>query len=69
MFWISVNTCRFIYDQYADEDGNLQLEEEIALGFTFSYPCMYVNVFGSSTQHHFHLRLITQVTHRALLCI
>ncbi|MBW0545789.1 hypothetical protein O181_085504 [Austropuccinia psidii MF-1] len=31
---------KFIHDQYADDDGKLQLEEEIALGFTFSYPCI-----------------------------
>ncbi|KAG0152504.1 hypothetical protein CROQUDRAFT_649931 [Cronartium quercuum f. sp. fusiforme G11] len=31
---------KFIYDQYADENGNLELQEEIALGFTFSYPCI-----------------------------
>ena len=35
---------RFIKDHYGDEDGNVDLEEPIPLGFTFSYPCMCVNL-------------------------
>lgn len=31
---------RFISDHYGDDDGNVILEEPLALGFTFSYPCM-----------------------------
>ncbi|KAK4701678.1 hexokinase, partial [Phenoliferia sp. Uapishka_3] len=31
---------RFITDHYGDEDGNVDLEEPIPLGFTFSYPCL-----------------------------
>lgn len=31
---------RFIQDHYGDEDGNVDLEEDLSLGFTFSYPCM-----------------------------
>ncbi|KAK4054274.1 hexokinase [Microbotryomycetes sp. JL201] len=31
---------RFIQDHYADDDGNVNLEENIPLGFTFSYPCI-----------------------------
>lgn len=31
---------RFIEDHYGDEDGNVNLDEPLSLGFTFSYPCM-----------------------------
>lgn len=31
---------KFVNDQYVDDDGKLMLEEDIPLGFTFSYPCM-----------------------------
>ncbi|KAM0749042.1 hexokinase [Meredithblackwellia eburnea MCA 4105] len=31
---------RFVIDHYGDEDGNVDLEEPIPLGFTFSYPCI-----------------------------
>ena len=31
---------RFIEDHYGDEDGNVDLEENLPLGFTFSYPCL-----------------------------
>ncbi|CAH7666155.1 hexokinase [Phakopsora pachyrhizi] len=31
--------AEFLVDQYGNENGELQLEDEIALGFTFSYPC------------------------------
>ncbi|KAH9457608.1 hypothetical protein Pst134EA_021483 [Puccinia striiformis f. sp. tritici] len=30
---------KFVNDQYVDDDGNLLLESDIPLGFTFSYPC------------------------------
>jgi len=30
---------KFLNDQYADDDGNLLLDADIPLGFTFSYPC------------------------------
>lgn len=29
---------RFIEEHYADEKGELNFEDELALGFTFSYP-------------------------------
>merc|ERR1712230_335424 len=31
---------KFIVDYYGDEDGNVDLEEQLPLGFTFSYPCI-----------------------------
>ncbi|KAL8283309.1 hypothetical protein RQP46_005719 [Phenoliferia psychrophenolica] len=31
---------RFIIDHYGDDDGQVDLEEPIPLGFTFSYPCI-----------------------------
>ncbi|KAA1066628.1 hexokinase A, variant 2 [Puccinia graminis f. sp. tritici] len=30
---------KFVNDQYVDDDGNLLLDADIPLGFTFSYPC------------------------------
>lgn len=30
----------FIKDHYENEDGSVLLDKDIALGFTFSYPCM-----------------------------
>lgn len=30
---------RFVQDHYGDEDGNVDLKEDLPLGFTFSYPC------------------------------
>ncbi|GAA5949787.1 hypothetical protein JCM10213_006890 [Rhodosporidiobolus nylandii] len=31
---------RFVQDHFADEDGKVDLEEPLPLGFTFSYPCL-----------------------------
>lgn len=31
---------RFVQDQYGDENGVVNLPEDIPLGFTFSYPCL-----------------------------
>ncbi|ORY55751.1 hexokinase [Leucosporidium creatinivorum] len=31
---------RFVQDHYADDDGNVILDEPLSLGFTFSYPCV-----------------------------
>lgn len=30
----------FITDHFADDDGTVNLDEPLALGFTFSYPCL-----------------------------
>lgn len=30
----------FIKDHYQNEDGSIVIDKDIALGFTFSYPCM-----------------------------
>ena len=40
---------RFIQDHYGDDNGNVILEENIPLGFTFSYPCLFVQSFSPDT--------------------
>ena len=35
---------RFVVDHYGDEDGNVELDEKLPLGFTFSYPCVCVSL-------------------------
>lgn len=46
-FRILVDFCAeclasFIQDHYTNEDGSVLLDKDIALGFTFSYPCVCV---------------------------
>lgn len=42
---LSVDFCAeclasFIQDHYTNDDGSVYLDKDIALGFTFSYPCV-----------------------------
>lgn len=37
----------FIKDHYENDDGSVILDKDIALGFTFSYPCLYVACLSS----------------------